>query len=433
MPRLTRKSELYLEKASRSRARWRVVGAAALLACVAALVVWFLPKAKPPLPPAPLAAESELHEIVESANEVYRKEFQTNVAVADPRRVIGSIDPSRDALISHYSSYFRYPHNSRPLNEGMDSLLDPLKMQTTPSSVLDKDGKPVYLAQFFAASHTVSGDQVFKASLRVTDANSGALVSPTIVRAVIHSDLKTGRVELGPAQVTAPSAPGADHLLSWQPPAKTRLYWGELELAVDFKVGDVESSISLPFSSTPSEPARFTGKLEEELVDGSLVVRAEVEVNEPGNYAFEANLYQSGSSAPISWSRNMVSLTKGKNTVEYLFFGRIFHDKAASGSFVAKQLRGYRLNQPYDPGAMIDAAAFAEHQRRLDPDARARMLEIVDEPLHQFVAMWQGEYTTKEYALEDFSESEYDGVDKSETLANLTRLTADAMGQGHAH
>lgn len=428
-PRLTRKAEQHLERAERKRARWRVIGVSSLLV-VLGLCAWLKWRTSPaPLAEAPaaLSEESELQTLVQAANDTYRKEFQTNLAVADPRRVIGSVEPSKDALIAHYTSYYRYPHNSRPLNDDMESLLDPMKMQTVPGTVLGKDEKPALFAQFFAKTHAIVGEQVFQASLRVTDAKTGAPLSPSITKAVVRSDLKTGRVELGPAQVGPPSAPGGDYILSWQAPAKSRIYWGELELAVDFTAGGLDSSLTLPFSSTPAEPAKFTGKFKEELVDGSLVVHAEVEVTEPGNYAFEGNLYQAGSNVPISWSRNLVSLSTGLATVDYLFFGRIFHDKQAAGAFTLKQLRGYRQNLPYDPGAMIDAAAFAEHQRTLTPDARARMLEIVDEPLHQFVAMWQGEYTTHSYALEDFSDAEYDGADKSETLANLTRLTQETQ------
>jgi hypothetical protein len=375
-----------------------------------------------------LSQESSLRKLVDADDETYRRSYDTNLAVADPRRVLAQTASGPD-LVSHYKAYFRYPHNSRPLNDDMFSLLDPLKIQTSPTPVFKAPGKtttarPDYVVQFFAPRQSITGDEVFTATLRVEDAN-GVEVLPTIEQASVLSDVKTGRVGLGQVEQFEGQQP-AEGLrgFAWKAPAKTRPYWGELELSVSLDIDGVKLVQTLPFSSTPAAPAKFTGHFSEALVDGSLVVKAELEASEAGSYVFEGSLYQQASDTPVSWSRNIVHVHEGIQNIEYLFFGRIFRDKELAGAFALRHIRGYRINQAYDPGAMLDRTLFMQQQRAQTSDQQARALEIADEPLHQFVAVWPTDYVTEPYALADFSDKEYDGPDKEQTLEAVAQAAS---------
>jgi len=380
-----------------------------------------------------LSQESSLRKLADADDETYRRTYDTNIAVADPRRVLAQ-NASGPDLVTHYKAYFRYPHNSRPLNDDMFSLLDPLKIQTAPVPVFKANAntatdRPDYVVQFFAPRQSITGDEVFSATLRVQDAN-GVEVLPTIEKASVLSDIKTGRVELSQAEQFEGLQPEEGlRGFAWKAPAKTRPYWGELELSVSLDIDGVKLVETLPFSSTPAAPAKFTGHFSEALVDGSLVVKAELEASEAGSYVFEGSLYQQASNAPVSWARNIVHVHVGTQNIEYLFFGRIFHDKELEGAFALRHVRGYRMNQAYDPGAMLDRTLFMQQQRAQSSDQQARALEIADEPLHQFVAVWPTDYLTQSYQLADFSDKEYDGPDKQQTLEAVAQ---NGNGVSHA-
>lgn len=377
-----------------------------------------------------LVHESSLRKLVEVDDANYRRSYDTNLNVADPRRVLAQSAAGAE-LAAHYQTYFRYPHNSRPLNPDMFSLLDPLKIQTSPNPLFRAPPKtatqrPDYYAQFFAPRQSISGEEVFAATLKVEDAN-GVEVLPTITRAVVLSDVKTGRVELGNAQQF--EARDAEHGLqgfAWKAPAATRLYWGELVLSVTLDIDGVALVQTLPFSSTPSVPARFTGTFREQLIDGSLVVKAELEASEAGSYVFESSLFHQQSGAPLGWSRNIVQVRPGKQEVDFLFFGRIFQDKQLAGTFALRHVRGYRQNRAYDPGAMLDRTLFLQTQHAQSREQQARAEEIADEPLHQFVAVWPTDYVTAPYQLADFSDREYEGADKARTLEAIAQNSQGA-------
>jgi hypothetical protein len=406
----------------RTRLLW-VTGTVSVVALVVLALLSFR-GATPHESQEALSQESQLRQRVDADSEVYREQLMTSLAVVDPRRVLGAMTAERD-LKAHYQRYFRYPHNSRPLNDDMQSLLDPLRIQTSPSPVYKRPPRtplerPQYYVQFFAPRHSVTGNESFTATLRVEDANSHVLITPTIEKAVVLSDVKTGRIELAEIEPSTVEDRGERlQAFAWSAPGATRLYWGELQLYVELDIQGVKSVQVLPFSSTPKAPARFTGVFSEELVSGSLVVKAEVTTSEPGTYVFEGNLFHQASGAPVSWSRNVVTLAAGTQTIEYLFFGRIFHDKKLGGRFLLRHLRGYRLNRPYDPGQMIDAAEFVAQQGEQTAEQKARVLEIADEPLHQFVAVWPEDYLTGNYELAEFSTNEYEGEDKTRTLAAI--------------
>lgn len=386
-----------------------------------------------------MAFQSDLQNSTSAANELYNRYFRTHMSVQNVHRLIQQMGFSREALVTHYQYYFRYPHSSRPLNEDMTDVTSPFQMRTSPVPVFpkgqkDSTGRPQYSYQFHAPKFSIAGDQSFIAWLKVDNASNwstgresaperGSPVEPQIISAKILSDIKTGRVEIGTARYNDAGTDGDErakdgiYTFSWKPAEKSRISWGELTLHVTFKVGDQEIEHDLAFSCTPRVPALFTGLITEELRDGSLIIKPEVSVLEPGYYIFEANLYHKETQKPTHFVNRKINLPAGTRDIELLFFGKIFHDKELAGKFVMKDLRGFRHNMPVNPDDILD---FKTVRKTGLSEDRAK--EKMNEPLHQFMVPYEKEYVTAEYDIDKFSSKEYEGEDKRLTFEGLERL-----------
>jgi hypothetical protein len=135
--------------------------------------------------------------------------------------------------------------------------------------------------------------------------------------------------------------------------------------------------------------AQPTGRYSDALVDGSLEIRAEVQVEEAGRFHLEGTLY-TRDGAPLAWAQNALTLSPGAQWIPLSFFGLSLHERGADGPYVlryaalstvtgmpnaknrlvenAHVTNAYRAaefaDQPYDDPDLLDAA------RRMGP-ARA--------------------------------------------------------------
>ena len=155
---------------------------------------------------------------------------------------------------------------------------------------------------------------------------------------------------------------------------------GFVVLGVRYTVADVaEQHEQIRVFVTPADaiPAAFTGNFRDEVRDGSLVVEVGVEVYEAGFYRFDANLYGPGGE-PVAWAAFKGELSRSDGIVPLRFFGRVLHDLGFGGPYQLRQLRGYLFRD----GEFPDRIHLRDY---LQP------------------------HTTRELALTDFSESEWDG------------------------
>ena len=146
---------------------------------------------------------------------------------------------------------------------------------------------------------------------------------------------------------------------------------------------------SLRFFYTPANrvPARFTGQFRDSLRNGSLEVGVELDIDQPGFYRVDANLYDA-SGKPISFAAFKGNLDSGKRYVPIQFFGRVLRDANASGPYRVDQIRGYRFLESEYP------------DRERLPD-------------------YAGHHQTARYSAQQFSTDEYDSEHKRRMLALL--------------
>ncbi len=336
-----------------------------------------------------------------------------------PGEALARTAETQETLLRDTMMFYRYPPRSRPLTKKMKDLLNPFALVDGPHPIFLKEKPepgtpPIYMYQLSSDQRSITEKEAFVARLQVWQEPQKANVLPKILEATVHSDNQTGRIKVGDARYNDDGKEGdrqaGDRVLTftWTPPYGGRLYWGELDLRIKFQLPDGKTvAHALTFHSTPTAPARFTGEFSEELVNGSLVIRPELEVKQRGVYMFDANLFQKDDNEPTHWVRAWAQLQPGRHKVDLLFFGKIFHDKRAEGRFVLRQLRAYRQNEvDFD----INRKVSQEEMDRITSKTQSR-----NEPLNQYLPLTR-EYTTKSYSLRDFSTDEYQGPDKARRL-----------------
>ena len=154
-----------------------------------------------------------------------------------------------------------------------------------------------------------------------------------------------------------------------------------VEADIEYAPGAIHHETLRFFFTPPGRiPARFTGEVEDRLQNGTLVVRVGLEVETPGFYRLDANLYDR-LGRPLGYASFKGDLERGLRRVPIEFFGRLLRDAGASGPFSVGEVRGYRFLE----------GAHPDRER------------IPDLP---------GRFPTAAYALGDFSPAEYTSAHK---------------------
>ena len=323
-------------------------------------------------------------------------------------------DASYATALSMFREYSKYPPNSRPLSEGAIDVAEPLTVAEPFTELVQESsagGAKLHsgvFCLFQPARQTVRPGQTQLVTLSCqrgspTDIPKGNLpiviegVSATCLSGTLRSDLALKDAVFRDDGNGGDQTAG-DHTYAASPvvPAGCR---GLAELQAKVRVVAREANDALEaqtlvarFMITPPAPAHFTGKLVDELRDGSLVVRVEVEVEQTGRYRVYANLEHDGQ--PLAYAKEDLELNPGRQEVSLLFFGKILRDAAIAGPYLVSNLRGQRLN--LEPG---NGGVLAEP---IEPIVRA--------------------HETAAYDSEVFSQAEWDSPYKQERLAELTAL-----------
>ena len=81
--------------------------------------------------------------------------------------------------------------------------------------------------------------------------------------------------------------------------------------------------------------AQLSGHYADAIVDGSLQIKAEVEVTAEGRFHLEATLYSSDGQ-PLVWAQNALRLTPGTQWIPLSFYGLILREKGVDGPYVLR-------------------------------------------------------------------------------------------------
>ncbi len=177
-----------------------------------------------------------------------------------------------------------------------------------------------------------------------------------------------------------------------------------------------EHSLSTHFFSSPVAPAQFTGLFREELRDGSLMIAAEVEVQQAGTYTIEGNLLTAGgdeAGEPVAFARAEAKLKTGRHFVELEYFGKVLHDRNLNGPYLLVGLRG-----------SLNTAVIQPEMLAKSPEEVARFLKTVrdDRPKRAVIPYHAKSYKTAKYRASSFSGAVYSSAQKEQRLAQLRAL-----------
>ena len=303
-----------------------------------------------------------------------------------PAPELGTDGLSTDDPLTAFKKQNVYPPSSRPLTREHADLLRPNQRHETWRSTDAADGTE-YL--FTADRYFVVGDETITPILEVR--RKGV---PIAVK--VH-DTIVARLPAGEPRM--PFTLGKPVSLSTFPGLERQTALG-VSVAFDLDGRTQLARFDVQYTPAIAIPARFTGTFTDEIVDGSLVIHAGVQVATAGNYLVDCNLFDA-TDQPVAWTRAKVQLAAGARTIDLVFFGKVLVDQNASGAFHIGQLRGAR---------------FAPDQ---DPD------------LEQ-MATFAGAYTTRAYKTSDFSDAEYDSDHKREMIRMLEEQQARGVHQGPA-
>lgn len=329
----------------------------------------------------------------------------------------------RDVL-RDYKKWAIYPPHSRPLSEGQRDLVEYRKVElphrAMPALV---DGDLVNTGAhclFQPDRHTITEGESVRTTLACTFEDRAVGVR-------IESAKVTKVGERGPQPVSGrftyndkgkDGDQQADDLVTtfvFEPAAADA---GDLSLDVSFKIdgvapADFPHEMKASFFASPLAPARFTGKVDESLEDGSLVLAVEIDVKKAGWYTVEGNLYDL-EEQPVAYAREKLKLPTGRQQVRLLYFGKILRDEHSYGPFRLVGLRGERDNSGVDLDRLKNGTV-AEVEEYLNNVRSAG-------PMKEQMPYASVVYQTQEYKEGDFSNREWDSQAKRDRIEMLSKF-----------
>lgn len=336
-------------------------------------------------------------------------------------------------VLDRYLQWAQYPPHSRPLHEGMVDLINPYDMDRPPVGVIQtpaqectagEDGMPrckkpavfsdVQCKMTPEASISI-GKGDFKVILKCMN-KEGKNVAIESIQSRVYRNLHRKDTPTLPAITNgADNGSGGDekagdfvYTFVVRPTAQD---WGDMFLEVDFTVAGMKHNQRTSWFSTPHTVAEFKDGAQDAVKDGHLVVSVPVMITKKGYYNFDANL-QAGSGAEIKFvatSSVEGDFEPGAHTIEFQFWGKVIRDSGIDGPYMVTDIRGRRNNSPVTPSMVKKAMA---ENREISGNHT--------EPLWEYLANGR-DYTTRQYASDDFSKEEWNSDEKRQRIEFLKK------------
>ncbi len=391
----------------------------ALIVALVGLAVWMmLPSRERPRRMAPASPESEPTATAEAPRSLPPPPAARPGAVRPP----GMPDPgglAKRDVVSDTVWSTRYPPRSQPLTAEMTDVIHPNRRFESPMPVNPKGSGPngapdpdkdlYYLLT--ATSFSIPSGSPAVATLQVFRGASGG-GNPVSVEVTALRLFQFGQPSFTPVDAstlamvddgTNGDAQAGDHVytLSFVPSSIPALanHSGQIRLEVDFVAqgGAPPKTGALVFLTSGQAPAIYTGTIHEQLQAQGLVLTAQVEVSQAGDYVLQGLLFDADDK-PVGFAIEHPTFAVGTQSVDFLFFGLLFYEAQAVAPYHFRTLTGYRLPTPGDP-----------HK--------------ADMP------MWGGDYVTQTYKLSDFSPAEWSSPERNQAIAAAQGFAA-ARPQG---
>jgi hypothetical protein len=307
-------------------------------------------------------------------------------------------------VLDNYVNATRYPPYSRPMSEHPDltTTARPVNNQLgfkRKSGPVRSDLR-LHLAQ---SSQRIIGDEKL---VMTVSCNSAKGIEP--------SEVVSARSVEVPPKGKAPTAitfvddgtngdeQAKDNVwtATFQPATSAQFagYNGYINVPLDVKCGGDEATTFFDFFYTASEPARFTGNVREEIEQGSLALYLEFDVKKAGIYKLDLRVDDTHETK-LAFVSFDAALAVGTQWAKFVVFGKLILDYASPAPFKLRDLDGYLFIPDTDPD-----------RENIKP--RAGYL-----------------YTTKAYAKETFSDTEWSSEEKDRHIKEFTKDVAEARAK----
>lgn len=317
-------------------------------------------------------------------------------SLARPAAPVAALDPAmlsaaalREAL-ARYQTESRYPPDSHLHDEATAGQRPAWNQPFAIEVALDDRPGSETVVRFVPDRHHVEFGEALTATLEVVARAEPARRLPVTIHSAVVIAAGAGRT--GVAFALRDDGGEADRV------AGDHLHSGRLvpaqheELATARRVrvqahveaGGVERLVDLDFTYTPRPLLELVG-LHATAAGGGLTVTLDLEVHEPGAYAFAADV-AAGDQPVGGMTPPWTELAAGRQRVELALFGKVLHDRGLPGPYTIRNLRAER---------------------------RADAAEVE--------AWWSDprELVTEAFPLAAFSAAAWDGPERQEIIATL--------------
>lgn len=253
--------------------------------------------------------------------------------------------------LESYRQSTRYPPTSRPLSEKPD-LQKPHSVASS-TQPLGRGEKPPTKARVTLSQDRLYlvGDEVaqFKMECATPEGGPAPCEIQSAFARVPESMVNAPRITPAPvAFMDAPNGPSTK--IATFAPANAGFggYHGPITIALVAQIGDEEGNASFDLVYTPAAPARFTGKVREEMDDGSLCLYVQMAVDKPGRYVLHARVDDSSGEGFAFLEFNEI-LGANLQDAKMCIFGKLVLDEQAKAPFVLRDVEGFLLKEDTYP------------------------------------------------------------------------------------
>ncbi len=280
---------------------------------------------------------------------VVRRTVRTETEIA-PAGVVPEVGAIAGKTADDYVRRARFPRASQPIEDGVDPIVRDREVTrgksmgpegSNPTLVVwpERTGfeapQPIVLHAYLVHDERRVDPRDLQGEIRTQQGGVLAALD-------FHDDGSNGDATGNDRIYTAVVAPGRERAIDFK---GAQL----VEVQAETKSGEQRNATTGFLYSVPL--AHLTGRYRDEIVDGNLVVSAEVQVDAAARFHLEATLAESDGT-PFGWAQNAQVLEAGTAWIPLTYWGLMFREHQANGPYllasVALSTTGEMPNQKND-------------------------------------------------------------------------------------
>jgi hypothetical protein len=297
----------------------------------------------------------------------------------------------------NYRDSSQYPPASRPIGQNPDQVYPNRPVsETMPVRAPGDGGSPTIRLQTSQSRVYLAAGEAVTFSLRAVDADGNPVplvVTRAVARGVTFGNERAAQqVPLAFGDGGSGDAVANGTLVAVLNPGQTGLagFQGPIDADVQYSAAGSTGAVQFEVVYSPELPAAWTGQVREAQEGGSLVFYLKADVREPGRYVVTGRV-DDARGRPFALATFNNVLGPGVNEVPLAVFGKLMRDGTPVLPLMLRDVEGYLLKENADP------------DRALMPRLEGHV------------------YASKQYALDSFSDAEWQSEQRSRYLKEFSK------------